>query len=177
MTNFNQEHIVLIGFMGVGKSTIADIIAQKLNRQVVDTDSVIQASQGISISEIFELHGESYFRQQEKELLLKIFDSDPSIISTGGGLPCFYDNMKVINDNAISVKLLVGVDRLVERLLNSVDRPLIKSMSKKTLRKYVSSKLKERNLHYNKADITVRAIGDPLQVAHRIMKRIKKMNK
>src|SRR6056297_2287589 len=102
--------------MGSGKSIIGQSLAHKLNMNHIDTDDYIEQNEGASITSIFEIKGESYFRKKERELLKSLENCTNTVISTGGGMPCFYNNMGLINDLGQSFYLKVGINTLANRL-------------------------------------------------------------
>lgn len=120
-----MKNIFLVGMPSSGKSTIGRDLAKLLSYQYVDLDALIESSEGKSIATIFAENGEDYFRAREKELLQAILPDQRQVIATGGGAPCFFDNMSFIKQNGISIFLDVSVDEIVKRLQNHgvEDRP------------------------------------------------------
>ena len=114
--NCKKDRIYLTGFMGTGKSTVGAYLSRITSRRIIDTDSIIEKESGISIAEIFKSHDETYFRELERSVLISTFQLKNVIISTGGGLPCYEDNMKLINANGISVCLMARPDVILSRL-------------------------------------------------------------
>lgn len=150
--------IFLIGFMGSGKSTIGYHLAKQLGWDFVDTDKVITAHTGLSIPEIFSLHGEEWFRKKEQELLNSLLSVSNMVIATGGGMPCFADNMDSMNRNGITVYLRLSPEVLTERLLHGhTERPLLQNKSPEELSRFVKESLKQREYFYTKAKIIVDA--------------------
>jgi shikimate kinase len=147
--------IFLIGFMGVGKSSLGKKLANKLNVTFIDTDDFIEQKTGLSIADYFAKNGEDAFRIVEKELLEQN-DFKNAVVATGGGLPCFHDNMKLMNDKGITIFLNRPAKELQQRLANAKkQRPLIKALSDDELLDYITSKLNERLPYYEKATITL----------------------
>lgn len=109
-----------------GKSTLGKKIADALHYRYIDTDKLIVRDEGRSIPEIFAQSGEDYFREAERRVLRTIRPGDSTVVSTGGGMPCFHDNINYINASGISVFLDVPVNILVQRILahGADDRPL-----------------------------------------------------
>ncbi|GAB2539731.1 shikimate kinase [Spirosoma aerophilum] len=109
-----------------GKSTLGKRVADALHYRFVDTDKLIVREEGRSIAEIFAESGEDYFREAERRVLRKIQPGGSLVVSTGGGMPCFHDNMSYINATGVSVFLDVPVDVLVQRITAHAqeDRPL-----------------------------------------------------
>jgi shikimate kinase len=151
--------IILVGFMGCGKTTIGKKLARQLHCSFIDTDSYFEKLNNISIYNYFTTHGEAKFREDEKKVLTRILEGkDNAVISTGGGTPCFYDNMELINRNGTSVYLKMSVQSLTIRLLYSYKkRPLIEDFKEEyELRNYIEKTLNEREPFYNKAHHAVK---------------------
>jgi len=142
----------LIGYMGSGKTTLGKQLAKKLNLQFVDMDLFIENRYHKSISEIFKEKGEDGFREIERRTLQEIAGFENVIISTGGGLPCFFDNMDLMNKSGITIYLKVSVDELTDRLKKAkTKRPLISNKTFDELKEYVKSNLTQREAFYNNA--------------------------
>jgi shikimate kinase len=116
--------------MGSGKSTLAKKMAKKLNRSFYDLDHEIEKVVGLTVSQMFDQNGENYFRGLESKVLKEILENNELIVlSVGGGTPCFYDNMQLINNSGVSVYLKYNAGILTSRLMNAkVKRPLIKGL-------------------------------------------------
>ncbi len=151
--------IVLIGYMGSGKSSVAKTLSSKLKTNHIDLDKFIEYSEGISISNIFKKKGEINFRKTERKYLENILKSKKySIISLGGGTPCYFNNMEVINKHSNNtVFLRTSINELTERLfIEKTNRPIISHIeSKKNLNDFIAKHLFERNKFYNKARIII----------------------
>ena len=151
--------IVLIGYMGSGKSSVAKALSSKLKTNHIDLDKFIESSEGISISNIFKKKGEINFRKIERKYLENILKSKKySIISLGGGTPCYFDNIEFINkfsNNTIFLK--TSIYELTERLfIEKDDRPIISHLkSKKNLNDFIAKHLFERSKFYNKSKIVI----------------------
>lgn len=169
-----ERHIVLVGYMAVGKTTVGAILAERLQVNLVDTDQWIEKQAGISVSRIFAQYGEAHFRALEKAAIVKILDEEPCVIATGGGLPCVGGTMDLLSRSVYTAWLMLGVDKILDRLAASQDRPLIAGMTGGALRKSTRAKLKVRRPFYRKADIHVQAWHSPERVADRILKKLKK---
>ena len=151
--------IFLIGFMGVGKTTIGKRLAAKLNFNFVDSDAAIEKNEGQTITEIFSDKGENYFRTLERSFLETELENN-SVVALGGGTPCFQDNMELINKMGITVYLQMPTGLIVNRLKNAKGkRPLIEAVKEdeEQLRKVVEAMLNERFPFYEKASITADA--------------------
>ncbi len=139
----------LIGYMGSGKSSLAKRVSRLTRIPYIDSDKAIEAKTGMSVSSIFELHGESYFRELEHEFILSLDDARDLIISTGGGLPCFNDNISLLNKKGTTFYLKLSPDKLSERLINSkTERPLLKGKSEEELLQFLTGHLAEREMYY-----------------------------
>lgn len=125
--NSIENNIVLVGFMGSGKTTIGKLLANSMGFSFVDTDAEIEKEEGISVSQIFEMKGEEYFRELESNFITN-FQRKKCIIATGGGMPCYNDNMTKLKVLGTVLFINTPYDSIIERLkLNQGSRPLIKS--------------------------------------------------
>ena len=150
--------IFLIGFMGCGKSTIGKKLAKTLSCKFIDLDKYIEGKTGKSIQQIFKEKGEKYFRVLETESLMEICKSDNLVIATGGGTPCFFDNMQRILDKGICIYLKMEANNLTKRLSKEKSkRPLIENLTEKYLVNFIRKKLVEREVFYNKANHIIQA--------------------
>lgn len=143
--------------MGCGKSTKAKQLAYRLECPVVDLDSEIVNKSGKTIAEFFEAYGEDGFRNYESEMLKTFAYPSTCVVATGGGLPCFFDNMEWMNANGQTVYLRMEPAALVSRLHNRQKRPLIKDLDDEQLLEFIKVKLEERNPFYAKAKVIVDA--------------------
>ncbi len=154
-----SKKIFLVGFMGCGKSKLGKALASKLDLPFLDLDDLIEATNHMSIPELFAAFGEQGFREREKQVLQGATMDNNAIIATGGGAPCFFDNMEWMNKNGITVFIDPPVEVLADRLINArVERPLIKDKSLKELMDFIDTKLQERRPFYNQAQITLKGI-------------------
>ncbi|TDG37915.1 AAA family ATPase [Pedobacter changchengzhani] len=149
--------VFLVGYMGCGKSTKAKQLANKLGCSLIDLDAEIVAETGKTISEYFSEYGEDGFRNYESELLKNFDYPENCVIATGGGLPCFFDNMDWMNANGKTVYLDMEPAQLVSRLQKREKRPLIAGMDDAQLLAFIKVKLEERNPFYKKARVIVDA--------------------
>jgi shikimate kinase len=148
--------IFLIGFMGSGKTTAGKKLASRLGYSFMDMDSEIEDENRMTISRIFDEKGEEEFRRMEHELILRLVRMDDIVVSTGGGVPCFYNNLELINNNGISIYLKMKPEDLLKRLKGSkYERPLIRDLSPEELDQYINEKLKEREPYYLKSKYVV----------------------
>jgi shikimate kinase len=152
--------IFLVGFMGCGKSTIGKQLAAKIGYQFIDQDSLIEDRFKMSISDVFAIHGEPIFRHAERDVLLSLETSDNLVVATGGGAPCFFDNIQQMNRLGLSIYLKADAKTLVKRLIDAKNtRPLIKDKSEQELLEYISEKLKEREPFYHQSTLNISAIN------------------
>jgi len=142
--------IYIIGYMGSGKTTIASELSNMLKLQHVDTDKEIQKKTSHTIDEIFKKFDEIYFRKKEKDILTSIKGN--KIVSTGGGLPTYSDNMKYINKNGKSIYLKTPIEILHDRLKNNLyNRPLIRNINTSNLKIFIKKQIQEREYFYKQA--------------------------
>ena len=148
--------IFLVGFMGCGKSYTGRKLAPLLGFDYVDMDRVIEAQESMSIKEIFEQKGETYFRNLEHQYLLDLDTKQNLVISTGGGVPCFFNNMEIMNEKGITIYLNRSKSVVIPRLLQGAHkRPLIQNMDEETLNTFYVTKLAERAPFYEQAQLHV----------------------
>ena len=154
--------IFLIGYMGSGKTTVGRKMASLLDSNFVDLDTRIESTTGKTITELFD-SGEDAFRKLERETLMGISKDPKLVLSTGGGTPCFHDNMEWMNEQGVTVYLKLDPLSLFHRLRASKrPRPLIAGKSDDELLDYIHKSLTERELHYRKAKYQVK--GENLEV-------------
>lgn len=149
-----MKKLFLVGFMGSGKSTMGKQIAKGLNWRFIDLDDFIEAKMGKTITSIFNDEGEDVFRHLERETLEEMAHLDKVVVATGGGVPCFHDNMGFMNSHGRTVYLKLPPQELCQRLLPvRSTRPLIANKSDGELLDYIKEKLSEREPFYNQAHI------------------------
>jgi shikimate kinase len=149
--------IFLIGLPGSGKTTLGKQLAKKLNYIFSDLDECIVKKHGLSIEEIFKTIGEDGFRTYESNCLKEYDNSTNTIVSTGGGAPCFFDNMQWINENGISIFLNPPLTELAKRLIASDNshRPMLKGKELNDLLLFIEGKYKERAYYYTQSKIAI----------------------
>lgn len=154
-----SQRVYIIGFMGVGKTTLGKKLARRLGYSYIDTDKLLEHKYKISIDSFFLKYGEELFREFEYQCLTETFELKNCVVSTGGGLPCYYDAIERINENGTSVYLQMDAKAIYNRLINSKQkRPLVKNLSSNELLEYIIKKLDSRKEYYNQAHITVPGI-------------------
>lgn len=160
--------IFLIGFMGSGKTTLGRPLAARLGYRFVDLDRAIEEGEGMTIGEIFSVRGESYFRSLERVYLQEVIArGGDAVVSTGGGTPCFGENMALMNRSGVTVYLKLSPERLTDRLLTArTQRPLVAGKSPEELLVYITETLAGREVYYGQANVVV---ADPSRDVRRLM--------
>jgi shikimate kinase len=146
--------VFLIGFMGSGKTTIGRKLAAKLNCDCIDLDHAIEKAGGMYIRDIIAEKGEPYFRKAEADTLREI-ELSGKVIATGGGTPCFYDNMAWMLSKGKVIYIEMNEGMLFSRLKTTglASRPLVKGLDDEGLKQFIHNKLKEREPYYLQAEI------------------------
>ncbi len=153
-----MRKIVLLGYMGSGKSTIANRLSKSTGIQFVDLDKSIEQRENLSINEIFAQKGEIHFRKLEHEIFVELLNTPGDlIISLGGGAPCYANNHELlIGENVISIYLKASVDTLFERLVsNKSKRPILADKSEDEMKEFIAKHLFDRSFYYNHAQYKV----------------------
>lgn len=166
--------IILIGFMGSGKTTLGKKIANKLSLPFIDSDQEISKMESKSINALFEELGESGFRKLESDYI-KGLDalSTEYVLSTGGGLPCFNNNMETLNELGTTIYIQMSHKAISTRLKNEKNtRPLIKNLSNADFETYIESTLKEREKYYLKADLIFQGLNANTQAIDNLIQKI-----
>lgn len=146
----------LIGYMGSGKTTLGRKIARKLGWNFIDLDAVFEETTGLSISGYFERYGEDRFRQEERRILMNTPYPEHCVVATGGGLPCFFDNMAQLNRLGTTVYIQVPPAILAVRVQHGKQvRPLLQQLEGDALIAFITGKLAERETFYTQASLTV----------------------
>src|SRR6266849_7345966 len=144
--------VVLVGMMGAGKSTIGRRLAARLHLSFLDADSEIEAAAGMTIPEIFEIHGEPHFRDGEARVIARLLESGPAVLATGGGSFMREETRRRVNDKAISIWLKADADIIMRRVKRRADRPLLQTADPVAT---VGRLIDEREPVYRHADLTV----------------------
>ncbi|WP_353127404.1 shikimate kinase [Parapedobacter pyrenivorans] len=149
----NRKPIFLVGFMGSGKTTWGRKLAQKTERSFIDLDDEITTEAGMTIADYFLCHGETAFRELESRVLKRLPLEQPAIVSTGGGTPCYFDNMAWMNKTGKTIYLYLPPKALWNRLMQTdiTSRPALKGLSGIELLNDITSKLADRTPHYEQA--------------------------
>ena len=157
--------IYIVGFMGAGKSTAGKKLASKMGYSFTDLDRMIEMQYKTSIPGLFSKYDESLFRNLERKALHSTFSFQDAVVSTGGGTPCYFDNMELINREGISVFIEMSVKALADRLRNSKKpRPLVRELDRAKLEEQIAAMLEERITFYEKADLRIK--GENLDINH-----------
>jgi shikimate kinase len=155
--------IFLLGMMGSGKSHWKQQLAKLLKTGGYDLDTLVEFHEEKTIAEIFEEDGEVYFRKKEAEMLRWFKEKKHFVLATGGGTPCFHENMQYMNQEGLTVWLNEPIDMLVTRLLpEKAHRPLIKNLNDDALHDFLAQKLTERKQWYSQAMETI--TGDEISI-------------
>ena len=148
-----RRSIVLVGMMGAGKSTIGRRLAARLRLPFLDADIEIEAAHaGMTIPEIFAVHGEPYFRDGEARVIARLLDNGPAVIATGGGAFMREETRNRIRDKAVSIWLKADADVIMKRVKRRADRPLLQTEDPAAT---VSRLLEAREPVYQSADLTI----------------------
>lgn len=151
-----MTRIILIGYMGAGKTTIGKALSKELGIIFYDLDWYIENRMRKTVSQIFAERGEEGFRKIEYNMLHEVAEFEDVIISCGGGTPCFFDNMDYLNQQGQVVYLKAEPEVLYKHLLMAkVERPLIKGKSQEELLTFISEQLERREPYYSKARYTL----------------------
>ena len=146
--------------MGAGKTTLGKKLAHKLGYSFYDIDKAFEQKYKTSVDLFFHKYGEEVFRQLEHELLVNTFQLANTVISTGGGTPCFYNSMELINKNGISLYIKLSQEALYRRLTEAKKRrPLVAKKSEDELKQFIKEKLEEREDYYLRAKHQISGIS------------------
>ncbi len=151
------SHILyIIGFMGSGKTTAGRRLASSLRWSFIDLDRRIEEYLNMTIAEVFSQYGENYFREIESRLLRDLAPASDIVVATGGGAPCYGNNMEFMLDSGLTIYLKLTPSQLASRLSSSSDeRPLIRNLTGENLLKFIEGKLAEREKWYEKSHFVV----------------------
>lgn len=156
--------IYLIGYMASGKTTLGKELSHKLGLSFLDLDKYLEKKYFKTIPQIFDEEGESGFRLKEQACLHEVSEFEDVVIATGGGAPCFFDNMAVMNQSGICIFLDVEAEELALRLLASkTDRPLVKGKTPEELVSFIEGMLRKRRPYYEQAGYTLTGSGITVQ--------------
>lgn len=171
-----MKSIVLIGYMGAGKTTIGHAMAKEMGLQFYDLDWYIEMRYHRTVAQIFAERGEDGFREIERNMLHEAAEFQDIVLSCGGGTPCFFDNMEYMNSLAETVYLKATPEVLAMHLkMGKVERPLIKGKTDEELLQYIKDSLKVREPFYTKAkhtlDVTLLENYDKIKTSVELLRK------
>lgn len=165
--------ISLLGYMGAGKSALGKLLAQDLSLPFYDLDEEISRREGRSVAEIIFNQGELFFRQRERMVLTELLPRESYVLALGGGTPCYYDNMALINDHSVSFYLQRSVSSLLGQLRGQQkERPLIAHLNEEDLQEFIAKHLFERRDYYEEAIFNIKMDGLSLVQAAQSIKKL-----
>ena len=151
--------VVLLGYMGSGKSTVGQVLAKDLGFDFLDLDAYIEQKQQTTISELFDSKGELFFRKVEAEAVKQLSkNSESLVLALGGGTPCYSNTMQFLvnHPNVKTIFLNLSIKNLSKRLINGkAKRPLIANLNDEDISEFIAKHLFERSFYYNQAEIIV----------------------
>ncbi len=166
--------IYFIGYMASGKSKAGKALAAAMRYKFLDTDVMIEEETGKTVQQIFSERGEEFFRELERKTLLKTESMNRVVVSTGGGLPCFYENIEWMNDHGVTIYLEANEGLLFHRLATSKQgRPLLENLNDVELMEQISRHLTERAPVYNLAKIKVNALSLNVKLLQQKIEKLK----
>lgn len=157
-----MKKIILLGYMGCGKSTIANKLSKIIQMPYVDLDKCIEEKANLTINQIFEAYGEIHFRKLEHEIFVELLNSpEKLIIGLGGGPPCYANNHELLKgDDVVSIYLKASIETLFNRLqFNKSKRPLIADKNEEEMKEFIAKHLFDRSFYYNQAQYKVNVDG------------------
>ena len=153
-----MKRIFLIGYMGAGKTTVGRIMSDRLGLSFIDMDHYIEGRFHKTVEKLFSEKGENAFRDIERRMLHEVAMFEDVLVSTGGGVPCFYDNMAFMNEVGTTVYLKVSVNELTNRLEACKNvRPVLQGRHGEVLKTFITDSLKKRESFYSKAKVIFNA--------------------
>ena len=175
-----MKRVILIGYMGSGKTTIGKALSKETGLMFYDLDWYIESRMRKSVSQIFAEKGEEGFRKIEYNMLHEVAEFEDVIISCGGGTPCFFDNMDYLNQQGEVVYLKASPETLYKHLLMAkIERPLLKDKSADELIAYITEHLKQREPFYEKArhmlDVNVLDDYDKIKISVQQLRELLKL--
>ena len=168
-----KKNIVLIGFMGTGKTSIGKLLAAKLGCAFIDLDHKIEADNNMKIPEIFQKYGEAHFRELEKQAVKEAVERHGIVIATGGGTIKDKENMRLLKQSGVVICLTADIDEILLRTENKGDRPVLDAKDKAhgDRRAAIEKLLEERQIFYDQADYKVDTTNwSPMQIIGDILR-------
>lgn len=172
MSKLFDYNIVLIGFMGTGKSTVSELLKRRFSMEVVEMDQIIEERQGMSISDIFATYGEEYFRDLETNLLIEMQSQKNMVISCGGGVPMRERNVVEMKKNGRVVLLTAKPETILNRVKNNHNRPLLEGNKNVD---FIADLMEKRREKYQAAaDIVIETDGkSELEICEELVKKLR----
>ena len=168
-----KENIILIGFMGVGKTSLGKLLASKLGRAFIDLDEKIEHDANMTIPEIFEKHGEKYFRELEKSAVKEVTARKNLVIATGGGTVKDEENLQLLKNSGVIICLTTDPEEIFRRTEKHGERPVLDGGGNERL-ETIKKLLAEREKFYSQADFQIDTTNwSPLQIVNEICDKIK----
>lgn len=165
-----QKVIFLIGFMGAGKSSVGKLLSVLLGLDFIDSDSSIEKNEGMSIDSIVKNHSWDYFREREAEWLANVDPNKMIVCATGGGLPCFQDNMEKLLQMGTVIYLECSNEVLFERITTQkTHRPLLSALSGDELMNFITTTITDRASYYKRANIIINGNGSVEGIGKQLM--------
>ena len=175
MSKLFDYNIVLIGFMGTGKSTVSELLKRRFAMEVVEMDQIIEERQEMSISDIFATYGEEYFRDLETNLLIEMQSKKNMVISCGGGVPMRERNVIEMKKNGRVVLLTAKPETILNRVKNNHDRPLLEG--NKNVDFIADLMEKRREKYQTAADIVIETDGKSgLEICEELVKKLRTLD-
>ena len=168
-----KKNIYLVGFMAAGKSTVGEIVAEKLHRNFYDTDEIVESRAGQTVTQVFKVRGEAGFRDLESEAIKSVANEGDAVIALGGGALLRPANRRIIRASGISIYLRWEIGSLLDRLMNGKGRPLVDNQPQGT-RENILKLYESRVGLYNRADqkIDCTEVQSPTEIANEIITRL-----
>ncbi len=171
-----MQRYFLVGYMGAGKTTIGRLLARKMQLSFIDLDHFIEARYRMKIADIFASKGEDYFRKIEREMLREVATFENVVISTGGGVPCFFDNAELMKKEGISIYLKASPEALFSRLRQAKgQRPILKEKTDGELLEFIRKNLDIRSSYYEQSTLVFNA--EELDSQHSVNKATEEIMK
>ena len=168
-----KENIILIGFMGVGKTSLGKLLASKLGRAFIDLDEKIERDSNMTIPQIFEMHGEKYFRELEKSAVREVTVRKNLVIATGGGTVKDEENLQLLKNSGVIICLTADAEEIFRRTEKRGERPVLDGGGNERL-ETIKKLLAEREKFYSQADFKIDTTEwSPLQIVNEICDKIR----
>ena len=167
-----QKILLLVGMMGVGKTSLGRLLAQRLDLPFVDSDKEIEKSTGFSVADLFARYGEAEFNTGEEKVIARLLQGEPCVLSSGGGAFLSEKTRQLAKQKAVSIWLKAGAEVLSSRTEGRTHRPLVPALDNK---KVIESLVHERYPVYAEADLTIESFAEhPQKTVIRVLKELEK---